>query len=574
VKALWIACTNPAQSLPDQATVRRAFERAEFVLVQEAFEHTATAQYADVLLPATTWGEKDGTVTNSERRISRVRPAVAAPGQARHDWAIATDIARRLAAHIGPSTLNPTQRAAMFDYPTPEAVWNEHRESTRGRDLDITGLSYEILEQQGPQQWPMPEGAARGRERLYEDGIFPTVDGRARFADVAPQPLAEPRNAAYPFSLNTGRLRDQWHGMSRTGTLGRLFGHTPEPVVELHPQDLARLRVAEGEAVQLKSKRGQVVLTAKASTAVLPAQAFVPMHWGSETLVGRTADGALHGGVNELTTPVFCPKSKQPELKHSAVQVQKVVLPWRLAARVWLPSAQALRVRQKVLRLLGGEGYEALAMASVVPFGREGDEEIRTAGAAAIELSIDGGSIGLVLRAAAATPISLPTLAPVLKLLGLDAPDVLAYDDAGAGQQRRLKVRPGGTHLSGYWLAGDASGHEALDALVADGLALPGPARLLLAPGSLRQRLAEVKPRGPQVCSCFNVDEERITTELRGFQGDDAQRLGQLQKHLKCGTQCGSCLPRLRTLVRVTPFAGSGISTTASASANPVETAR
>ena len=143
-----------------------------------------------------------------------------------------------------------------------------------------------------------------------------------------------------------------------------------------------------------------------------------------------------------------------------------MVLPWRLAARVWLPSAQALRVRQKVLRLLRGEGFEALAMASVVPFGREGDEEIRTADAAAVDLSIDDGSIGLVLRAAAAKPIALPTLAPVLKLLGLDAPDVLAYDDARAGQQRRLKVRPGGSHLSGYWLAGDASGHEALDALV------------------------------------------------------------------------------------------------------------
>ncbi|HJV68792.1 molybdopterin-dependent oxidoreductase, partial [Ideonella sp.] len=138
VRALWIACTNPAQSLPDQATVRRALERAEFVIVQEAFATTATCAYADLLLPATTWGEKDGTVTNSERRISRVRPALPPAGQARHDWAIAADIARRLAARIAP------ERAALFDYPTPESVWLEHRASTRGRDLDITGLSYAL----------------------------------------------------------------------------------------------------------------------------------------------------------------------------------------------------------------------------------------------------------------------------------------------------------------------------------------------------------------------------------------------------------------------------------------------
>ncbi len=209
IRALWIACTNPAQSLPDQATVRRALERAEFVVLQEAFATTATAQYADLLLPATTWGEKTGTVTNSERRISRVRPAVPAPGDARHDWAIATEFARRLEARLHPG------RPTLFPYETAqpeagaEAIWNEHRESTRGRDLDITGLSWPLLESRGPQHWPFPEGAAEGRARLYEDGVFPTPDGRARFAAAPWRPVAEPRSARYPFSLTTGRLRDQ-----------------------------------------------------------------------------------------------------------------------------------------------------------------------------------------------------------------------------------------------------------------------------------------------------------------------------------------------------------------------------
>ncbi len=154
IKALWIACTNPAQSMPDQATVRRALERAELVIVQEAFATTATCAYADLLLPATTWGEKEGTVTNSERRISRVRAAVPAPAQTRHDWQIVVDIAQRM------ESLQNRNRS-LFPYGDPESIWNEHRESTRGRDLDITGLSYALLEQ-APQQWPCPTDPAQG----------------------------------------------------------------------------------------------------------------------------------------------------------------------------------------------------------------------------------------------------------------------------------------------------------------------------------------------------------------------------------------------------------------------------
>ena len=260
IKALWIACTNPAQSMPDQATVRRALQRAEFVVVQEAFATTATCAYADLLLPATTWGEKDGSVTNSERRISRVLPAVAAPGATRHDWRIATDLARRLEARLRPGL--PT----LFPYDDSEAVWNEHRETTRGRDLDITGLSYAAFTRT-PAQWPFPEGATQGKVRLYEDGIFPTADGRARFVDTPYLKVAEPRDARHPFALNTGRLRDQWHGMSRTGTVGRLFGHVPEPAAEMNAQDMARLKIAEGDLVQLSSRRGTLLLARRGQPA-------------------------------------------------------------------------------------------------------------------------------------------------------------------------------------------------------------------------------------------------------------------------------------------------------------------
>ncbi len=275
IKALWIACTNPAQSMPDQATVRRALQRAEFVVVQEAFATAATCDFADLLLPATTWGEKEGTVTNSERRISRVRAAVPAAGEARHDWRIAVDVARRLEAQLRPG--QPT----LFPYDTPESIWNEHRESTRGRDLDITGLSYDMLEQRGPQQWPLSEGEKTGRERLYADGVFPTADGKARFSALPYMPVAEQRESRFPFSLTTGRLRDHWHGMTRTGTIGRLFGHVAEPSVQMNPQDMERRGLTNGELVHVTSKRGSIVLPVQGSRTVHTTQAFIAMHWGT-----------------------------------------------------------------------------------------------------------------------------------------------------------------------------------------------------------------------------------------------------------------------------------------------------
>ena len=265
VKALWIACTNPAQSLPDQATVRRALQRAEFVVLQEAFAGTATAAYAHLLLPAASWGEKDGTVTNSERRISRVRAAVPPPGQARADWAIGVDLARRLEARLRPG------RPTLFPFAAPGQVWEEHRASTAGRDLDITGLSYAVLDSAGPQQWPMPQGAAHGRSRLYEDGRFATADGRARFHDAPFEPPAETPDVDWPLVLSTGRLRDQWHGMSRTGSLGRLFGHTPEPGVDMHPDTLAALALADGDLARLRTPaRQRGAAGARASAAVPP----------------------------------------------------------------------------------------------------------------------------------------------------------------------------------------------------------------------------------------------------------------------------------------------------------------
>ena len=537
IRALWIACTNPAQSMPDQALVRRALQRAEFVIVQEAFATTATCAYADLLLPATTWGEKIGTVTNSERRISRVRPAVPAPGAARHDWQIAVQCARRLERRLRPGL------PSLFAYDTgnaaagAEAIWNEHRESTRGRDLDITGLSWALLEERGPQQWPFPQGADTGRARLYEDGRFPTPDGRARFCTLPWQPLAEPADDRYPLALTTGRLRDQWHGMSRTGQLGRLFGHAAEPCLQMHAGDMQQRQLRDGDLVQVSSRRGALVVPVQAEAGLAPAQAFLAMHWGGEYLGG----GA---GVNTLTTPAFCPSSKQPELKHTAVQVIKAELPWTLLAMAWLPEDQVLATRQALAALMPG-----FAFASCVPFGN----------AVPLELAAQQARHGVLLRAAATEAPDAQLLQRIASLLGLDSADTLRYSDSSRQHSRALRLErsPTVTRVQALMLAGDTRAESWLATLLRDQLPAQDFGLLLLQPGGTAP--LALKPRARQVCACLNVDEDAIRSVLATLpcsahgEGGDAQRLGALQARLHCGTRCGSCLPELKQLVRQIP---------------------
>jgi assimilatory nitrate reductase catalytic subunit len=519
IKLLWIACTNPAQSMPDQTLIRDALRTAEMVIVQEAYKTTATVEFADVLLPATSWGEKEGTVTNSERRITRLHPAVGKPAETLHDWEIVIAFARKLEALLDkPKTL--------FPYATVEDIWNEHRETTRGRDLDITGLSFKILETQGPQQWPYPEGAAGGKKRLYEDGIFPTASGRAKFVDAKYQPVAEPVDARYPFRLNTGRLRDQWHGMSRTGTVAQLFAHASEPSVVLSAGDMERRLLKNGDLVHVTSRRGSQILPAVAGDDMRGGQAFIAMHWGEEYVSGRGRHGDGTHGVNSLTVPVFDPSSKQPELKHAAVKILKAELPWRFLVFGWIDEAQALDLQLALRPYLRLFSY-----ASCTLFGRD--------------------RVGVLFRAADDAALPAEAMIEIEKKYGIAGPDVLRYDDKRRGNARHILVKDG--KLSAVSLAGDLSAEHWLKQYLEAEQPVTALGRMLLMPSAEAPK--GFKARGRIVCNCLNVSESEIS-EVLAVQdmvnhGTPEAIMATLQDKLKCGTNCGSCVPEVKKMIMV-----------------------
>ncbi|WP_422777414.1 molybdopterin-dependent oxidoreductase [Pseudomonas mediterranea] len=503
IKALWIACTNPAQSMPDQTAVRKALQACPFVVLQEAFRTTETAGFADLLLPAASWGEKEGSVTNSERRISHVRRAIGAPGEARPDWAITVDFAQRLEKRLRPG------QPSLFAFDAPAQLFDEYKQLTRGRDLDLSGISHGLIDQLGPQQWPFPEGAKVGTARLYVDGIFPTDNGRARFVAEPYRAARELRDARYPLTLNTGRLRDQWHGMSRTGTAAQLFGHVNEAVLSLHPDELQRQRLQPGDLVSLKSRRGAVIVAVDSDESVRPGQAFLPMHWG---------DRFLKGGVNTLTQPAFDPLSKQPELKHSGVRLEPVNLPWQLFALIEGDVQQHL----ETLRPL----CEVFAYVSLSLTGRE-----RPA---------------LLIRAASAEAPDPALLQAIDEQLGLIDGPVLAYDDPRRAIGKRVRIENG--RITAIRLAGETLARHWLQNLWQEGRADEQLRRWLLAPLSAPPGNVGATTGGSKtLCNCLNVSQRAICAGIE--RGLDLQGLKQ---ELGCGTQCGSCVPEIKRLLVAT----------------------
>ena len=314
IKALWIIHTNPAVSMPEADAVRDAVAACPFTVVSDITDRTDTARLADVLLPATAWAEKDGTVTNSDRTISRQRRVLPAPGQARPDWDIVAEVGRRAGFE------------QAFDYSCEAEIFREHAALSGiagrfGRDFDISGLSdisdaaYAGLL---PQRWPVTELRQGGR--FFGDGQFFHPDGKARFVPLRSKPPSAKVTPRYPFHLNTGRIRDQWHTMTRSGLSPRLSAHLAEPFVELHPLDARDLGVKPADLVRLSSPTGSAILRARITDSVQPRQLFAPMHWTAET--------APSGRIDALVAAECDPISGQPESKASVVSASRFEADW------------------------------------------------------------------------------------------------------------------------------------------------------------------------------------------------------------------------------------------------------
>ena len=319
IKAVWIMGTNPVVSMPNADKVKQALQRCDFVVVSDCIALTDTTAYAHVLLPAQGWSEKDGTVTNSERRISRQRALFAPAGNAKPDWWIISQVGQRMGFK------------QAFDFQSPADIFREHaalsgfeNDETCGlRDFDISGLAaisnseYDALE---PVQWPVNAKNPKGCKRLFTDKQFFTGSGKAQLIAARFNQPVNPPNDSYPLVLNTGRLRDQWHTMTRTALSAKLNRHKPEPFVEINPSDALRFGLSQNDLAEIESTWGTMKARVFISQEQPPGNVFVPMHWSNQF--------AKLARVGALVNPAVDALSKQPELKHTPVRIKPFKALW------------------------------------------------------------------------------------------------------------------------------------------------------------------------------------------------------------------------------------------------------
>jgi assimilatory nitrate reductase catalytic subunit len=500
IKAVWIMATNPLVSMPDADQARRALEQCELVVASDIVAGTDSNAAAHVLLPALGWGEKDGTVTNSERCISRQRGFLAAPGSARADWDIVCDVARRM-GFTGFAFTSPHQ---IFDEHARLSSWKNGSEGQRRRLFDIGGLAgltragYDALE---PVQWPV-RAPGESTERLFGAGGFSHPSGRARFVPTAPRLPANLPDGEYPLVLNTGRVRDQWHTMTRTGRSPRLAEHVPEPFIDLHPQDALLCGVKEGELARVTSRWGAVVARIQHGGGIARGSAFMPIHWS-----GQTASDARVGAV---VNPAVDPVSGEPEFKHTPVRIEPFGVAW--FGFILSRGELALREAANWTRIQGRE-FVRYELAGRLPFSRS------------------------------------PDWARALLQVDDEDADWIEVEDKSGGVYRAVHLVDGRIEACLFvsqrqdlparaWLAG-MFGKSELDA--AD--------RLGLLSGRAKEKGADP---GPTVCSCFGVGRKTIEIAIREQGCKDAS---QVTACTRAGGNCGSCLPEIRALLAATQVA-------------------
>ena len=304
LKAIWILCTNPAVSAPEIDMVEKALRQAELVVLQDAYHPTATSRFAHVLLPAAQWSEKEGVMTNSERRVTYMPKLAEPPGEALSDWHILTLFAREMGFK------------KEFAYRSAEEVFAEYAKLTKNTACDCSGMSYDRLKSEGPLQWPCPKVGHPGTDRLYSDGRFHTPDGKANLVPVHHAEPFEPPDDEYPLVLTTGRSKYHWHTMTRTGKNEALYKSAPDPIFEIHRVDARRFGIRDADFVEIISRRGKVMAQARVTEEITPGACFLPFHWGR--------DQGFFKAANNLTITARDPISQQPELKACAVRVRKV----------------------------------------------------------------------------------------------------------------------------------------------------------------------------------------------------------------------------------------------------------
>jgi assimilatory nitrate reductase catalytic subunit len=494
VKAVWIAATNPADSMPRAGQVREALAKCPLVITADAWP-TDTTKLAHIVLPAASWAEKDGTVTNSERRISRQRAFRAAPGQARPDWWMFAEVGRRMGWD------------AAFAYAGPADVFREHaalsafeNNGTRifnlGALAELDDAAYDHLP---PVQWPLPKpGHGPAGARLFARGGFPTPDGRARMIPLAPR--AEEASEEFPLTLNTGRVRDQWHTMTRTGRVPNLMTHIAAPALALHPHDATARGILDRGLARIESAQGAVVMRVSLDDGVRPGDVFAPMHW--------TDQFASSGPIDRLVHAMPDPVSGQPDLKGTPVRVSAVAESWRgnlfrlasgnpeFSDSVWWAKAQ----------IGAGFGFELSGFSPLA-------EEVHSES---------------VLR----------------RLLHIPAEaELVTYSDVRKGAFRYAGIVHGRLTACAFFgpPGSDFPGLE--QAKVQLGKEISAPDRIVLLAGL---ESSGTKSAGKTVCSCFSVSEDRICAAIRDHGLRSPAKIG---KALKAGTNCGSCIPEIKKLI-------------------------
>jgi len=494
IKALWVMATNPAVSLPRAGAMRDALRNLELLAVSENVRSNDTVEAgAHVLLPAAAWGEKDGTVTNSERRITRQRTFLPAPGEAKPDWWMVAEVARRMGF------------GAEFSYATAADVFREHAalsafENGGRRDFDLGGLAdisnaeFETLE---PVQWPLRAQAKRRQRRFFADGGFFTPDRKARFVAPEAPALRQDTSDQFPFRLNTGRVRDQWHTMTRSGQSPRLALHCPEPFVEVHPADAAEAGLAYGSFARVATPDGQAILKVVLSEGQQRGSLFAPIHWSDAT--------ASSARIGDLVAPETDPHSGQPELKATPAAIAPVAF-----------ASRGFALARRPVTFPPGTWWARVAV---------------TAGTGYVLATND-------------PPASWHDAARRLLGEGLEGAEYAEYIDAPRGLYRIAAfVR---RRLDGCLFIGPAEPQwDAVRELFASDAVEPAQRRTVLS-----GRSADGLPdAGPVVCSCFGVGLNVIRETLRSGAAADVEQIGTA---LRAGTNCGSCLPELKRIVQRT----------------------